>query len=116
MRSWSNTDGASSFGGRRPTLARASIQTPPRKRVFLVPFPVTVNFAFGWNDATQMLNCVNYDFSSSEDNLADRGVQTNPDGTYIAQITMHTDHTFWDKVRQEGANLRFDPVAAFAPR
>jgi hypothetical protein len=77
--------------------------------------PVTVNFAFGWNDATQMLNCVNYDFSSSEDNLADRGVQTNPDGTYIAQITMHTDHTFWDKLRQEGANLRFDPVAAFAP-
>jgi hypothetical protein len=77
--------------------------------------PVTVNFAFGWNDATQMLNCVNYDFSSSEDNLADRGVQTNPDGTYIAQITMHTDHTFWDKLRQEGANLRFDHVAAFAP-
>ncbi len=78
-------------------------------------FPTTVNFAFGWNDATSMLNCVNYDYSASEDNLADRGVQTNPDGTYIAQITMHTDHTFWDKLRQEGANLRFDPLAAFAP-
>ena len=77
--------------------------------------PITVNFAFGWNDATQMLNCVNYDFTSSEDNLADRGVQTNPDGTYIAQITEHTDHIFWDKLRQEGANLRFDPLAAFAP-
>src|SRR5208283_5883083 len=77
--------------------------------------PVTVNFAFGWNDATQMLNCVNYDWNASEDSLADRGVETNPDGTYIAQITEHTDHTFWDKLRQEGANLRFDPIAAFAP-
>ncbi len=45
--------------------------------------PVTVHFAFGWNDATQMLNCVNYDYSSSESNLEDRGVQTNPDGTLL---------------------------------
>ncbi len=77
--------------------------------------PTTVNFAFGWNDSTSMLNCVNYDWTNSEDNLADRGVETNPSGTYIAQITMHTDHVFWDKLRQEGANLRFDPIAAYAP-
>jgi len=62
-----------------------------------------------------MLNCVNYDWTNSEDNLADRGVETNPSGTTIAQITMHTDHVFWDKLRQEGANLRFDPIAAYAP-
>ncbi len=77
--------------------------------------PTTVNFAFGWNDATSMLNCVNYDWTNSEDNLADRGIETTPDGTTIAQITMHTDHVFWDKLRQEGANLRFDPIAAYAP-
>ncbi len=77
--------------------------------------PTTVNFAFGWNDSTSMLNCVNYDWTNSESSLADRGVETNPNGTYISQITLHTDHVFWDKLRQEGANLRFDPIAAFAP-
>ena len=79
--------------------------------------PTTVNFAFGWNDSTSMLNCVNYDWGGSdpESDLANRGVSTNTSGTYIAQITMHTDHVFWDKLRQEGANLRFDPIAAYAP-
>ena len=77
--------------------------------------PTTVNFAFGWNDSTSMLNCVNYDWTNSEDNLADRGVETNPNGATISQITLHTDHVFWDKLRQEGANLRFDPIAAYAP-
>src|SRR5581483_3881537 len=60
-------------------------------------------------------NCVNYDINNSEDDLNDRGVSATPTGTTIAQITMHTDHVFWDKLRQEGANLRFDPIAAFAP-
>jgi hypothetical protein len=77
--------------------------------------PATVNFAFGWNDSTSMLNCVNYDWHNSEDSLADRGVETSPIGTVTAQITLHTDHVFWDKLRQEGANLRFDPIAAYAP-
>src|SRR4029077_452900 len=76
--------------------------------------PATVNFAFGWNDSTSMLNCV-ADDKNDESDLNDRGVVTTPDGTTIAQITMHTDHVFWDKLRQEGANLRFDPIAAYAP-
>ncbi len=97
------------------TYANPSDPNAAAAQALFAALPVTVNFAFGWNDGTQMLNCVNYDYSASEDNLADRGVQTNPSGTYIAQITMHTDHTFWDKLRQEGANLRFDPIAAFAP-
>ena len=74
-----------------------------------------MNFAFGWNDSTQMLNCVNYDWTDCEACLTDRGVQTNPDETYLAQITLHTDHVFWDELRHEGANLRFDPIAAYAP-
>jgi hypothetical protein len=44
-----------------------------------------------------------------------RGVVIFPDQASIAQITMHVDHVFWDKLKQEGAALRFDPIAAFAP-
>jgi hypothetical protein len=75
-------------------------------------FPTAVQFAFGWDDHTQILNCVNADLGA-EDDLANRGIQANPNGMYIAQITIHTDHLFWDTLEHEGEPLRFDPIAAF---
>ncbi len=78
-------------------------------------FPTTVHFTMGWNDAAQNLNCVNADLGDEGD-LANRGVVIFPDKAAIAQITMHVDHVFWDKLKQEGAALRFDPIAAFAPQ
>ncbi len=76
--------------------------------------PTTVNFTMGWNDATSNTNCVNADLGDEAD-LANRGVVIVPNGPAVAQITMHVDHVFWDKLKQEGAALRFDPIAAFAP-
>jgi hypothetical protein len=78
-------------------------------------FPTTVNFTMGWNDATSNTNCVNADLVGAEDDLMNRGVVIFPDQASVAQITMHVDHVFWDKLKQEGAALRFDPIAAFAP-
>jgi hypothetical protein len=86
---------------------------PPTQAKFNA-FPTTVNFTMGWNDATSNTNCVNADLGD-EANLANRGVVIVPDGPAVAQITMHVDHVFWDKLKQEGAALRFDPIAAFAP-
>ncbi|HTB57986.1 MAG TPA: hypothetical protein VLC06_08945 [Polyangia bacterium] len=77
-------------------------------------FPTTVTFTMGWNDATSNTNCVNADLGA-EDDLMNRGVVIFPDQASVAQITMHVDHVFWDKLKQEGAALRFDPIAAFAP-
>ena len=77
-------------------------------------FPTTVQFVMGWNDATSNLNCVNADLGDEAD-LANRGIVVFPDSAAIAQVTMHVDHVFWDKLKQEGAALRFDPIAAFAP-
>lgn len=89
-------------------------------------FPTSVYFMFGWNDATwtatspsgsfsmSALNCANPDFG--EDNVpANRGVQPTNSGAVIAQVTLHVDHAFWDILKQEGAPLRFDPIAAWAP-
>ena len=76
-------------------------------------FPTTIHFAFGFSDAAQNLNCQNPDFG--EDNTpANRGIQPTASGTVIAQITLHVDHLFWDVLKQEGAPLRFDPIAAWA--
>lgn len=86
---------------------------PPTQAKFAA-FPATVTFTMGWNDATSLTNCVNADLGP-EDDLANRGVVIFPDQAAIAQITMHVDHVFWDKLKQEGAALRFDPIAAFAP-
>ena len=77
-------------------------------------FPTTVQFVMGWNDATSNLNCVNADLGDEAD-LANRGIVVFPDSAAVAQVTMHVDHVFWDKLKQEGAALRFDPIAAFAP-
>jgi hypothetical protein len=86
---------------------------PPVQAKFAA-FPTTVNFTMGWSDATSLINCVNADLGA-EDDLMNRGVVIFPDQASIAQITMHVDHVFWDKLKQEGAALRFDPIAAFAP-
>jgi len=77
--------------------------------------PTIIHFAFGWNDATNYLGCINPDFGDEKD-LANRGIQPTASGNVVAQITLHVDHLFWDVIKQEGAPLRFDPVAAWAPQ
>ncbi|HTR52795.1 MAG TPA: hypothetical protein VMJ10_18905 [Kofleriaceae bacterium] len=77
--------------------------------------PPQVHFIFGWNDATSSINCINpFNGDMDEANLANRGVQPNTNGATIAQVTIHTDHVFWDKLKQEGTPLRMDHIAAWA--
>jgi hypothetical protein len=77
--------------------------------------PPQVHFVFGWNDATSSINCINpFNGDMDEANLANRGVQPNTNGASIAQVTVHTDHAFWDKLKQEGTPLRMDYIAAWA--
>jgi hypothetical protein len=77
--------------------------------------PPVVHFKLGWSDATHYQNCINPDNGNGDaEDLANRGVQPNSNGAVIAQITAHTDHLFWDKLKQEGTPLRMDPVAAWA--
>ncbi len=74
-----------------------------------------VHFVFGWNDATSSINCINpFNGNMDEADLANRGVQPNSNGATIAQVTVHTDHAFWDKLKQEGTPLRMDYIAAWA--
>ena len=75
-----------------------------------------VHFVFGWHDATSNLNCINPNNGDMDEaNLANRGVQADSNGAVIAQVTIHTDHVFWDKLKQEGTPLRMDYLAAWAP-
>ena len=74
-----------------------------------------VHFVFGWDDHTSMINCVNpFNGNMDEANLANRGIQPDTNGSVLAQVTMHTDHVFWDKLKQEGTPLRMDYIAAWA--
>jgi hypothetical protein len=77
--------------------------------------PPQLHFVFGWNDATSSINCINpFNGDMDEANLANRGVQANTNGATVAQVTVHTDHVFWDKLKQEGTPLRMDYIAAWA--
>jgi hypothetical protein len=77
--------------------------------------PPQVHFVFGWDDHTSSINCINpFNGNMDEANLANRGVEPDSNGATIAQVTVHTDHVFWDKLKQEGTPLRMDYIAAWA--
>jgi hypothetical protein len=97
------------------TYANTSDPNAAAAQTKFAAFPTTVHFTMGWNDGTSNTNCVNADLGDEAD-LTNRGVVIFPDKAAIAQVTMHVDHVFWDKLKQEGAALRFDPIAAFAPQ
>ncbi len=75
--------------------------------------PKKVKFSLGLKNAAKFSyqNCQNSDLNAVGDEFP-RGVQTNADKTTTAQITIHTDHLFWDKLNVEGTPLHFDPIAA----
>jgi hypothetical protein len=76
-------------------------------------YPTTVRFAFGFSDPASYLNCHNPELGDT-DTAATRGIQPSATGHARAQITMHTDHFFWDEADVEGTPLHFDPIAARA--
>jgi hypothetical protein len=100
------------YRGTATYVGTGTYPTPAVQAKFAA-LPQTVKFLFGWNDATSYVNCQNPDNAGLD--LATRGIQPNPSTASIAQITLHVDHVFWDKVLIEGTPLHFDPIAAWAP-
>jgi hypothetical protein len=68
---------------------------------------VTVTFKWGMANAARYKFCVN-----GEDDTD--GVAVSAGETTDATMFVHQDHTFWDRLGTEEANLRFDTPAAWA--
>ena len=67
----------------------------------------SVTFAWGINRPVTFTFCE----SGADGN---DGVAIVEDGTSTAESTLHLDHLYWDRLGVEEANLRFDPIAAWA--
>lgn len=78
--------------------------------------PTEVRFEIGFANPSSYVNCQNPDLGASglDEDFA-RGIQTKASGAAIAQISIHTDHTFWRALNVEGSTLHFDQIAALAP-
>lgn len=80
-------------------------------------WPKTVNFSLCFKSPTSYLNCQNPDndpaeaISSAEDHQ--RGIAFLSSSSVIAQVTLHTDHPFWDSVLHDSP-AHFDQYAARA--
>lgn len=75
--------------------------------------PRSVRFTLGLANPSRYSNCRNTDLMQIGGEYP-RGVQPSATRATVAQITLHTDHLFWDALAVEGAPLHFDPFAAVA--
>jgi len=75
--------------------------------------PKKVRFNIGVKNPSSYINCQNTDLNAVGDEFP-RGVQVSADKATVAQVTIHTDHIFWDKLNVEGTPLHFDPIAALS--
>lgn len=75
--------------------------------------PTQVKFTLGLKNPSSYINCQNTDLQATGDEFP-RGVQASANKSTTVQITIHTDHGFWDKLNVEGTPLHFDPIAANA--
>jgi len=76
--------------------------------------PKEVKFTFGMRNPASYINCQNTDLQEIAAEEFPRGLQSSADKPTVAQITIHTDHSFWSKLNVEGTELHFDPIAARA--
>jgi hypothetical protein len=79
----------------------------------LAKLPPKVRFRFGFSIPATYANCQNPDNDPSEPFTGEehvRGVHVKPNASALVQLTMHTDHTFWEKLSHEQP-LHFDPIA-----
>lgn len=97
-------EGTATYAGR---AASASVDSSFQS------YPKRVHFVFGVSDPARYVNCHNPEIGES-DEPKNRGVRPGADGAVRAQITMHSDHAFWDQADVEGTPLRFDALAARA--
>lgn len=75
--------------------------------------PTQISFTLGLAAPASYVNCRNTDLQAVGDEFP-RGIQANASSSTTVQITLHTDHVFWDTLNVEGTPLHFDPIAAQA--
>jgi len=75
--------------------------------------PKEVHFSLGLKNPSSYINCRNTDLTAVGDEFP-RGIKSTPTKSTTVQITIHTDHGFWDTLNVEGTPLHFDPIAANA--
>ncbi len=96
------------------TWKAANCKTTDTKYDFSV-LPKTVHFALGLAIPTQYLNCQNPDLGDTHFDGEEhpRGVSVLATASAIAQVTFHTDHSFWESFIHDSP-MHFDPMAAVA--
>jgi hypothetical protein len=88
--------------------------TTPSTTYDFTKLPPVVNFKLGFASPTTYGNCQNPDndpaapFANEEHQ---RGVQTKTGTFVVAQVTIHTDHPFWESIVHDSP-AHFDPIAA----
>jgi len=85
----------------------------PEEGSVFASMPREVKFNFALSNPSSYINCRNTDLAAVAGEFP-RGIQASPDHDVTVQITLHTDHTFWDTLNVEGTPLHFDPIAAAA--
>src|SRR5262249_42159960 len=79
-------------------------------------WPDVVGFRLCFKSPTSYINCQNPDNDPAgalPNEEHQRGVAVLAEKSVIAQVTMHTDHPFWDSVLHDSP-AHFDPFAARA--
>src|SRR5205807_4749447 len=78
--------------------------------------PRVVNFRLGFKSPTTYVNCQNPDNDPANPLGTEehqRGIQVKANDTVIAQVTVHTDHPFWESFVHDSP-AHFDQLAALA--
>jgi len=78
--------------------------------------PQVVNFRLGFKSPTSYINCQNPEndpAAALAGEEHERGVQVQANKTVIAQVTVHTDHPFWESFVHDSP-AHFDQLAALA--
>jgi len=96
----------------------AACTSPPSSSFDFTTLPQVVNFRLGFKTPTTYLNCQNPDNDPAlgiggEDH--ERGIQVQANTTVIAQVTVHTDHPFWESFVHDSP-AHFDQLAALATK
>lgn len=80
--------------------------------------PQVVNFRLGFKSPTSYINCQNPDNDPARPlgtETHERGIQVQANNTVIAQVTVHTDHPFWESFVHDSP-AHFDQLAALATK
>lgn len=85
----------------------------PAAGTVFASIPKVVKFKIGLRNPSTYANCRNTDLNQVGGEFP-RGVQVSAALGTTAQITLHTDHAFWDTLNVEGTPLHFDAIAAQA--